>query len=156
MVAMVDPAADALWESVSSETTANGIEEKQPRTEKEWQAVRRHAIALQEAGNLLMMEGREVTHAGKSTEDAHVEGVSTPVQVKQAITNGRLAFNASARELQDAAGEAVAAIDAKNAARLLEAGARLDQACERCHSVYWYPNAKQAPAAWPSPLKKQQ
>lgn len=76
MVSIVDPAADALWEAVSTETTASGVKENQPRTEQEWQAVRHHAIALQEAGNLLMMEGREVTHGGKVTEDAHVEGVS--------------------------------------------------------------------------------
>jgi len=155
MVSIVDPAADALWEAVSTETTASGVKENQPRTEQEWQAVRHHAIALQEAGNLLMMEGREVTHGGKVTEDAHVEGVSSPAQVKQALHQGRAGFNDSARALQEAAGEALVAIDAKNPARLLEAGAKLDQACERCHSVYWYPNAKQpSAAAWPAPLKK--
>jgi hypothetical protein len=153
MVAIVDPAADALWDSVSSEMTASGIEEKQPRTDQEWQAVRNHAIALQEAGNLLMMEGRPVTHGGKPTDDAHVAGVSTPAQVRQAIDADPGRFNAAARELQDAAGEALAAIDARNPARLLAAGEKLDQACERCHSVYWYPNAKQPPSQWPAPLK---
>jgi len=153
MTAIVDPSADALWESVSTETSARGTEEKRPRTDAEWLAVRHNAVALQEAGNLLMIEGRAVTHGGKTTEDAHVAGISSPQQVQQAIDASRTRFNASARELQDAAGEALAAIDARNPARLLAAGGKLDQACERCHSVYWYPNAKQPPAKWPAPLK---
>lgn len=63
MTAMVDPAADTLWESVSSELTAKGIEEKQPHTDAEWLALRHQAILLQEAANLLLMPGRAVTHA---------------------------------------------------------------------------------------------
>lgn len=150
---IVEPSADALWESVSTELTANGIEEKQPRTELEWAAVRRYATTLQEAANLLLIDGRPVAHIGKVTEDAHVEGVSSPQQVKLAIDANRPGFNASALALQDASTDAVKAIDAKDPARLLAAGAELDQACERCHSVYWYPNAKQPPASWPAPLK---
>ena len=155
MVSIVDPSADALWESVSTETSAAGTVEKQPRTEEEWQAVRRLAIRLQEAGNLLMIEGRPVTHGGQKTEDAHVEGVSSAPQIKLAIDGNRPAFNASARLLHDAAAEAVLAIDRKDPARLLLAGARLDQAGEHCHSVYWYPNAKLPSAKWPAPLKAQ-
>ncbi len=153
MVSIVDPSADALWESVSVETTASGLVEKKPVTDKEWLAVRAHAIALLEAGNLLMIEGRPVTHDGKPTEDAAVAGVSTPQQIAQAIADWRPDFNARARAMQDAAGEAIAAIDARDSARLMDAGGRLDQACEHCHSVYWYPNAKGAPNRWPAPVK---
>jgi hypothetical protein len=153
MTSIVDPSADALWESVSTEMTSKGTEERQPRTEQEWLAVRHNAIALLEAGNLLMIDGRAVTHAGKATEDAHVEGVSTPQQVRQAIDANPAQFQASALLLHDAAAEALLAVDARDAAKLLVAGARLDHACESCHSVYWYPNAKQPPAKWPAPLK---
>ena len=153
MTAIVDPSADALWESVSTETSARGTEEKHPRSDAEWLAVRHNAIALQEAGNLLMMEGRAATHGGKATEDAQVAGISSPQQVQLAIDTSRAQFNQRARELQDAAGEALAAIDARDPARLMAAGGKLDQACERCHSVYWYPNAKQPPTKWPAPLK---
>jgi hypothetical protein len=153
MVSIVDPSADALWESVSSETTAKGIAEKFPRTDQEWQAVRNDAVALHEAGNLLMMEGRPITHGGKATEDAHVEGIFSPHQTRQAIDADPARFQAAARRLQDAAGEALAAIDAKDPGKLLVAGGKLDQACEHCHSIYWYPNAKQPPAKWPAPLK---
>jgi hypothetical protein len=154
MASIVDPSADALWESVSTETSIKGTEEKQPRTDAEWLAVRHYAVALQEAGNLLMIDGRPVTHGSKITEDAHVEGILNPQQIGKIIASDRAQFNAHARELQDAAGEALAAIDARSPARLLVAGEKLDQACERCHSVYWYPNAKQPPAKWPAPFKQ--
>ena len=154
MASIVDPSADALWDAVSSETTSKGVEEHQPHTEQEWQAVRHYAIALQEAGNLLQMPGRAVTHAGKTSEDAHVEGVSSAQQVQTAIAQARPGFNAAARVLQDAAGEALAAIDKKDPAALIVAGGKLDQACESCHSVYWYPNAKlPSTKAWPAPLQ---
>ncbi len=153
MVSIVDPSADALWESVSSEVGAKGIEEKFPRTPEQWQAVRNQAIALQEAGNLLMMEGRPVTHDGKATEDAHVEGILSPHETRKAIDADPPRFHAAARGLHAAATQALSAIDAKDPARLLVAGGKLDQACEHCHSIYWYPNAKQPPVKWPAPLK---
>lgn len=152
MASIVDPSADALWESVSSETTAKGIEEHQPHTDAEWQSVRNDAVTLQEAGDLLTIPGRAVTHAGKKTEDHHVAGVSNPDQVKAAIDASRPGFNAAARALQDAAAEAIVAVDAKDPVRLLAAGGKIDQACERCHSVYWYPNAREPSTKFPAPL----
>lgn len=153
MVAIVDPSADALWDSVSSETTKAGIEEKQPRSDAEWQAVRHHAIALVEAGNLLLIEGRPVTHGGKKTEDAHVPGILPADDIARAIAADRAAFGARARELQDAAGQALSAIEARDPVRLLAAGGAIDQACERCHLSYWYPNTARPTAKWPAPLK---
>src|SRR5262245_19502869 len=55
MAHMIDPAADALWGSVSIEQTAKGTVVHQPRTEEEWKTVRGHAIALMEGANLIMM-----------------------------------------------------------------------------------------------------
>ncbi len=153
MTTIIDPAADSLWQAVSSEMTSKGIEEKQPRTDQEWLAVRRHAVALLDAGHLLMVPGRAVTRAGKATEDAHVDGVSNPRQIRQAIDASPTAFHTSALALNNAAAEALAAIDARDAPRLLAAGAKLDHACEQCHSAFWYPKAARPPSTWPAPLK---
>jgi cytochrome c556 len=45
-----------------------------------------------------------------------------------------------ARGLQDAALRALAAIDARDAQGLMDAGGAIDEACEVCHMTYWYPN----------------
>jgi hypothetical protein len=154
MTSIVDPSADALWEAVSSETTANGVKEQQPRTEQEWQAVRNHALVLIEAARLLGVPGRAVTKPGKTLEDAHVTGISGGPEIQAHIDATSPLFQARAAELGESAQAALAAIEAKDPARLLAAGGKIDQACERCHMVYWYPNAAQPPAKWPAPLKR--
>lgn len=153
MISIVDPAADALWEAVSSETTASGSVEHQPQTAAQWQAVRQHALRLIEAAQLLGIEGRPVAHAGKTLEDAHVAGIWGAADIEQEIASTASTFKARAAELGESAQAALVAIDARDPARLLVAGGRIDQACERCHMVYWYPNVAQPPAKWPAALK---
>jgi len=152
MAHIVDPAADALWASVGSVATKDGVAEHQPKTDAEWLAVRHHAVALVEASNLLLIEGRAVTHGGKAVEDAHVAGILDPQQVAQAIQADRGKFAKAAYALQDAGVQALAAIDARNPEQLLDVGAKLERACEHCHSVYWYPNDKRPTEKWPEPL----
>jgi hypothetical protein len=154
MTSKVDPSADALWAAVSSETTAGGVTEQQPRTGQEWQAVRRHALVLIEAARLLGAPGQAVAKPGKPLEDAHVAGISSGPEIQTHIDATAPLFKARAAELKDSAQAALAAIDARDPARLLAAGGKIDQACERCHMVYWYPNTAQPPARWPAPLKR--
>ena len=59
MDSMVDPSADFLWESVATIVTRKGTEERRPRTDDDWKMVRRAAITLVEATNLLIMDGRQ-------------------------------------------------------------------------------------------------
>jgi hypothetical protein len=147
MQSEVDPAADALWDSVATISSASGIEERQPRTDEEWAAVRRHAITLIEAANLLVMDGRRVAREGRQLEDAHTPGISTPAEIQQAIDGSRTVFIERAHALQAAGLAALSAIDARNATALSAAGGALDTACEECHLKYWYPNTPRPTAS---------
>lgn len=140
MQSVVDPPADALWESVATISSLDGIEERQPRTDEEWATVRRHAITIVEAANLLVMEGRRVAHEGKPLEDAHTPGIWTAEQIQKAIDSSRPVFIERAHALQSAALAALSAIEARDAQALSAAGGVLDEACEACHLKYWYPN----------------
>ena len=51
MLSMVDPAADAIWESVATIVTHEGTEERRPRTEEQWAPLQHEAIRLVEASN---------------------------------------------------------------------------------------------------------
>ncbi len=73
MDSMVDPSADFLWESVATIVTRKGTEERRPRTDDEWKAVRRAAITLIEATNLLIMDGRAVAKPGEKSENPGIE-----------------------------------------------------------------------------------
>ena len=63
------PNADVLWESVSTTINAEGTTEKQPRTDEDWKTVRRSAVALVEATNLLVMDGRKMAPAGRQVRE---------------------------------------------------------------------------------------
>lgn len=142
MQAIVDPSADALWESVSTTVSAAGIEEKLPVNDAEWLQLRHLAVSIAEAANLLVADGRAVAHTGHTLEDAHVNGILVPAEIEQKIAADRPAFALKALALQQAAQQIIAAIDARDTERFLAAGGQLDHACESCHQKYWYPNDK--------------
>src|SRR6266487_73711 len=58
MQAAVDPNADVIWEATGSIVTRDGVVDRRPKNDQEWEAVRNSAIVLAEAGNLLMMVPR--------------------------------------------------------------------------------------------------
>jgi hypothetical protein len=142
MEGIVDPSADVLWESVAYIATKKGVEDRQPRTDEEWKTVRYSAITLIEAANLLSMPGRKVAIAHNPTVADAPPGLGelTPAEIQRRIDSTHDAFTQFARNLQDAASQALTAIDARNAQGLLDAGGVIDQACEACHVTYWYPN----------------
>jgi len=133
----IDPAADFIWGSVASISTVAGLEERQPRTDEEWLEVRRHAITLIEAPNLLVMKGRRVSAKYEAASGA---GELDTDQVQQKIDSNRAAFVALAQRLQDTGLQTLAAIDAKDPVALFELGGTIDEACESCHVTFWYPN----------------
>jgi hypothetical protein len=138
MASVVDPAVDQIWDAVSTEISKAGVEEKRPQTDEEWLALRQRAISLAEAANLLVIEGRPLVAPGKALDNK--DGYLNPEEIQKAINASRPSFISRAHDFQDAATQALTAIDAKNAGALIEAGAHLQVACEQCHLIYWYPN----------------
>ena len=137
MDGLVDPSSDYLWESVATIVTKKGTEERRPRTVEQWKEVRRRAIALTEATNLLIMDGRLVAHPGEQSENPGIE--LGPEEIKAVIDADRASFIKFAHALHDAGMKALAAIDKKDADALSDAGETIDEACEQCHLKYWYP-----------------
>lgn len=137
MDSVVDPNADFVWESVSTTATAKGIVEKAPRTDDEWREVRRHTIALMEATNMLQIPGRRVARPGEKAQDIRIE--EPPEVIQTVIDSDRAAWYKNAHGLYAAAELLLKATDAKDVDGLVEAGDRVDKACETCHLKYWYP-----------------
>jgi hypothetical protein len=140
MDGIIDPAADVLWDSVAYIATTRGIEDRQPRTDEEWKRVRTSAITLIEAANLLSMPGRRVAVPDAVTGTAPATGELSHAEIQQRIDSTHDSFTQLARNLQDSGLKALAAIQAKDAQRLMEAGGTIDEACEACHATYWYPH----------------
>jgi hypothetical protein len=106
MVGTIEPAAAVIWNAVSTTVTAEGMDERFPRTDREWAVVRNSAIRIADAGMLLMSGDRPAAFAG------------------------------FARALVTAARENAAAADARDPDAVLEAGGRLYEACVACHTRY--------------------
>jgi len=111
MHGMVIPNAEVVWKSSGTIYTAQGVEERMPKSESEWLMVEASAITLTEAGNLLMMEGR-------------------------AKDTGR--WMERAKALREAGAKVHEAAKAKNVDLLFERGGYLFDACQGCHFDYRY------------------
>ena len=139
---MIDPAADFLWESVSTTETAEGVEEKQPRTDEEWAEVRKQAIILAESANLILMDRRHVAREGKQLEDHGTPGNLTAEESEQAIAADRATYEGFGQALHDVGVAFLKAADQRNPQGILDAGETMDQVCEGCHLKFWYPGQK--------------
>jgi len=136
MRSIVDPSSDALWDSVEIVATVEGTVHKMPKTDEEWAVLRRSAVTLVEAGNLLLIPGRLVARPGEPAGDPRTDLNPEEIDTKRRQAPGAWALRA--HRLQDAAAESLKAIDAKDVTALLNAGETLDAACESCHRDYWY------------------
>jgi cytochrome c556 len=145
---MLDPIAsnaEFLWNAVGSVSTATGTKDLAPSTDAEWAAVRQKAEGLMEAADLLTTDGRVVAHPDQKLKDPPGPGDLTPAQVQAAIEKDRAVFAGFAATLKAAAGAMAAAIDKRDVEAYSTAGGALDEACEACHTRYWYPGAQKPP-----------
>jgi len=137
MDSIVDPSADVVWDSVEVVVTASGTEERAPKTDDEWKEVRRRAVSIIEASNMLLVPGRHIARPGEKAENPKIE--LPPEQIETMVNADRAQWATLAHGLHDAGSAALKAIDEKDKTALLYSGDGLDRACENCHLKYWYP-----------------
>ena len=145
MESIIDPSADAIWGAGGTVVDKDGFHELAPKTQEQWLDVRRAAVRIIEGGNLLMMPGREAAPSGTKSETPGVE--LEPAEINALIRKNRKGFDGFAQALQNVGSEALHASDTKNAALLLDIGARMDGVCESCHQTFWYPNVAKPQSA---------
>jgi len=102
-------AAEVYWGSVSTIVDKDGVTEKYPQNDEEWEAVWAAAITISESGNLLMMAPR-----AKEEEDW-------------------MKFSA---DLVTAGVDAKKAAESKNPEKVLEIGEQVYNVCTACHMQY--------------------
>jgi hypothetical protein len=141
MDAEVDPAADALWEAVSFNSTLSGPENIRPQTPEDWQVLRRNAITLIEATNLIVMPGRRIAPASV----ALAPGELNPTVLQHKLDHDQAKYQGYALALRTLGLQALAAVDARNPQQLFDVGGEIDEVCESCHVEFWYPPNSDAP-----------
>jgi len=137
MLAVIDPNVDALWNSISTTVTAEGVTEVRPETDEDWQTLHHHAILLREVYNLLIIPGRKVAQVNTSTSshesELHAE------HIEDLIRSHWADYVARAAALHDATQLAIDAIEKRDVDALEAAGSYIEASCEACHSQFWYP-----------------
>jgi hypothetical protein len=139
MNSVIDPSVDEVWNAVKSVVDDGRLTDHAPVKDEEWAEVRRHALVVIEAANLLLMHDRPVAPPGAPSLAPGVE--LTPEEIRSLIDENPDGWNFYVQEFQDSMKPALAAIDAKNAQALFDAGEKIDTTCENCHSTFWYPKA---------------
>lgn len=109
MRGIVVPAARQVFASVGSIVTAQGIEEKAPKTDEEWDEVATNAAALIESGNLMLMHGRAIDREG---------------------------WEKYCRTLIDASKVVLDAASARNPQGVFDASGAIYDSCNGCHQTY--------------------
>jgi hypothetical protein len=114
---VLDPAADAIWESAGSVTTADGTVDLAPTDDEGWERLRHAGAVVAESANLLMIPGRA------RDDDEWI---------------------AMSRALIEIGHRASRAAQARDADAMFEIGGDLYEACLACHQRYWIDDPRAA------------
>jgi hypothetical protein len=109
MQGAIDPNADIIWEATGTIVSKAGTENRRPKNQEQWDAVRNSAIVLTEAGNLLMMAPRAK------------DGDMWMKRSQEMIDTGLAAWKAA---------------EARNVDQLFTVGGDIYDACSHCHQDY--------------------
>lgn len=137
MDSVVDPAADYLWEAVSSKADAQGTHDFAPHTAGEWHQLRQRAVVLVEAANLIAVPGRRVAYGTTTIEKIGPLDVD---KIQQRLDTQHEQLVGFAGALREISLKLVADVDRKDTEAIMEHGGTLDEVCEACHKVFWYPD----------------
>ena len=141
MKGIVDPTSKVLWDAVSTESGPKGLVEKAPKTDEEWAVVEHSALSLAEAANLLKVPGRHMSLPEQVNAKSQPDAPElTPAQIEEKVNKDRGAWDAKVDALRVTAAKALTAARAHDTDGILNVGEEIDNACESCHKVYWYPD----------------
>ncbi|MEY4640807.1 MAG: hypothetical protein RLZZ227_801 [Pseudomonadota bacterium] len=136
MNAVIMPNVETLWTAVSYVATEDGVTETLPDSDADWQHLRTSALTLIEAGNMLMIPGREVMNPAASIDSSGFQ--RSGEEIAQLRTEDPETWLFYAQQLQETTRRTLQAIELRDVMGLTEWGAEINQACEGCHADYWY------------------
>ena len=149
MDTVVDPSADSLWEAAGTVVSAKGSKAHRPHTAKQWAEARKLALQVVDGAKLLQTRRPVGADGHWRLADASTPGIRTAAQIEADIARDPKRFYAAAARLQRTAQDAADALGRRDIDAFLDAGARIDAACEACHAAYWYP--RDPPKGLPDP-----
>jgi hypothetical protein len=136
---MIDPLADNIFDAVGTKVTKDGIIDREPKTDEDWEKVQIGAVSLAEGAYLLKVS-RPFAPPGDLNNSTGPNAVElSPAQIAAKVEHDPVEWNARIETLRNAALAVLEIVKKRDAKALWDAGEILDTSCENCHRSYWYP-----------------
>jgi hypothetical protein len=136
---MIDPIADNIFDAVGTTITKEGMVEREPKTDADWEKIQTGAVSLAE-GIYLLKVRRPFTPPGDVNNSTGPNAVElSPEQITAKVERDPVEWNARIEATRNAALNVMEIVKRRDTAAMWEAGEILDTTCEACHRSYWYP-----------------
>lgn len=140
MQGRIIPTSDLVWNATG--VTFEGGKEIHlaPKNDAEWAALAKAAKDIRVGAAALQKPGLPVAPAGATILNQNVAGALGVTEVQALVDKDRPGFASHAKVLEEVGRNLEAAVAKRNVDQLMDLGGKMDEACESCHKVYWYPN----------------
>jgi hypothetical protein len=143
MLTKVNPQGLALWEITNAALGGDGEVVASKVTAAQWARLLEIGKGLEEGGRTLATgNGVIAAPPGAKLQDEGNEGASTAADVQRYLDAKPAVFREHALKLQQTGAGVVAAATKHDAKRLSDLSSSLDEVCEACHVIFWYPQQK--------------
>jgi hypothetical protein len=140
MLTKVNPQATALWDLTNEAQDDEGNIDVKKIDAATWAKLLQIGKSLEEGGRALATGNGVIAAApGAKLQDESGPGASKAVDVQRYIDARPAEFRKHAMALQKTGADIVAAVTKRDGAKLTTLSNDLDQVCENCHVVFWYP-----------------
>jgi hypothetical protein len=140
MLTKVNPQGLALWDITNKSQDDNGNLDGKKLTAASWAQLLEIGKALEEGGRTLATRSGVVAASpGSKLQDEANTGASKAADVQRYVDAKPAEFRRNAQELQKTGAAIVEAVAKQDVKKLAALSDSLDEVCENCHKVFWYP-----------------
>ncbi len=139
MHSLIDPGSDYIFNAVGTVMTKDGPVDTSPTTDEDWEKLKMGAVTMAEGASLLKLR-RPFAPPGDLNDSVGADATElSPDAIMAKVDADPVEWNARVEALRNVGLEVLEIVKRKDVAELSDAAANLDNACESCHKVYWYP-----------------
>lgn len=141
MQSKVNPMGLALWDITNPAIGADGNLDPKKISAANWARLLEIGKALEEAGRTLATSGGVLAAlpGAKLQDEGTAAGASKAADVQRYLDAKPAVFRTHALALQKTGASVVTAATKKDLKILSDVSNGLDEVCEKCHVIFWYP-----------------
>jgi hypothetical protein len=140
MLTKVNPNALALWDATNKAQDDNGNLDPKKLNADAWSRIVDMGKAIEEGGKALASSNGVIAAApGAKLQDESNPGASKAADVQRYLNAKPAEFRKHALELQKTGAGIVEAATKHDGKKLAGLSDSLDEVCESCHTIFWYP-----------------